>query len=550
MGLMNPPPADPSLRFKVRDWSPEVEQKIMCTSLGIHVEGAANFWPDTSSQHSAMLGVVKRIGTKMPDIDEQMFKEFMDFSVDFICNNFKDCILPMDVDLSVETWLENCNNYRQCRKDQLMKTYEEFIKLVNKDLDVESHAKYESYTEPKFFRGIFSRTDTFKLYFGPICAAIGKILFSKHWFVKYDSIEKKVQRMKETFDKDFIKIFSNDFSSFEATFVEKLMNLELFFFWFCLQNLAVRDEVMSVLYRIKQGQNKLKFRTFVAYLIAKRYSGEMDTSLSNSIVNLCLMCFLLHKAGHPPSFYIEEFPPTVEGDDSEGAYIHELDPDILKKLGANAKIEVFNTYSEASFCGVCFGSEDGSIVKDPIKVLLDFGWTNYRYIGSNKTSRLKLIKAKSLSLLYNYPGCPILRSLALYGLRITDHIDSKHAIHKLLKGTNNTYERHLIGLLLNVDLSRLVSVGVHYDSRVLVEQKFGVAVDEQIILEKYLDSLTTLQTINHPIILDRAGSDRCKFFETNVIQIPKKDVRYEERETSLQFMWKKKILLGLSGLIN
>lgn len=292
---------------------------------------------------------------------------------------------------------------------------------------------------------------------------------------------------------------------------------------------------MTVLRKIKTEDNVLVFKTFICKLLAKRYSGEMDTSLCNSVANLIIMCFLLNMAGHEPVFYEEQFPPKVEGDDSIGAYIYELDPNILKNIGANAKLETFETYSEASFCGVCFGSSDGSIVKDPIKVLLDFGYTNYVYLGCSSLTRSKLIRAKSLSLLYSYPGCPILKSLANFGLRITSHVDNRHALYKRLKTATDSYDVLHWTTLLNVDFKALLNVPIQLDSRILVETKFKVLIEHQVAIELHLDSKKDLTPIDLPLICSLAGPGRSQHYDKYVRQLDLKSVKHNDREQSFQF---------------
>lgn len=450
---------------------------------------------------------MKRIATKMPDADPDLMEEFIQFSKDFIVENFQSCVLPFDTDLSLETWLDG-TNYTAGRKKELTAVWDEFVRLRKKDFDVKTHIKYESYTQPKHFRGIYSRSDIFKCFFGPVCAAIGKKFFSHQWFVKYLSNIERVCRIRELFDDDFIKIFSNDFTSFEATFIAKLMEIEVFFFEYCTQYLPNAEEIMDALKKAKFGVNRIVTRKYLAWLKAKRYSGEMDTSLSNSLVNLLFVCFLLHKSGHSKEFYTTIKPPQIEGDDCLGAFVQPLDDGLLLKLGAKAKIEYFDSFSSASFCGMVFSGESNAIIRDPISAILDFGYVNYRYLNASKRVKMKLLRAKGLSLLYSYPGCPVLRSLALYALRITTNISDRHAIHCWARGERNLYLRDKLLSMLKVGLVESLDVPVTMSSRILMAQKFNVSVADQLAIEVYLDSLIKLQSLNHPAILVNAGVDR------------------------------------------
>lgn len=483
------------------------EPSIVGVSLGLHVDGAINFWPDTRDQDGAVLGVMKRIATEMPEPDDVVFERFVSFCEDFIVTNMKPCILEADTDLSVETWLDG-TNYTLARKKELNMVWDNFVALRKKDFDVMCHVKWESYVEPKFFRGIYSRSDAFKCFFGPVCAAIGKKMFNMQWFVKYLSSDEKRRRMIKLFDNDFLRIFSNDFTSFEATFTKKLMQIEVFFFEFCLQLVPNREEILDKIRLTKFGVNRLVFRDFDCWLQSKRYSGEMDTSLSNSLVNLLFVCFLLKESGHPPDFYVDKCPPQIEGDDCLGAFVYPLQADLLLKLGAKAKLEFFDSFNEASFCGMVFSSKSLSIIREPISCILDFGVANYKYVGCGVKLKKKLIRAKALSLLYSYPGCPVLKNLAMYGLRVTSDISDRHALAVMLRGESSIYRRNILLKMFNVDFVELMMTPVDPSSRDLMSEKFGLSHADQSAIETYLDSLNRIQPLRCPAIIENCGPKR------------------------------------------
>lgn len=510
------PPVDKSFKLRVTGQLGQQVKRVMAVSLGIHVHGAVSFWPDTTNGDGAILGVMKRIATEMPETESALFLEFESFCINFIERHLKCCIIPSDADLSVEKWLEG-TSYPAFRKAMLLSISQEYVGLKIKDFVVDSHCKYESYNEPKMFRGIYSRSDKFKTEFGPICAFIGKIFFNLVWFVKYLDSDQKRDRMKELFDTDLVKVFSNDFTSFEATFTKLLMQIECYFLLFCCQNLPNVEVIRVWLERIKLGKNFLKFKAFVCELEAKRYSGEMDTSLGNSFFNLMFVCFLLHKSGHPERFYVRDFPPQIEGDDCLGAFIHPLDGDLLLRLGAKAKLEFFDSFSEASFCGMVFTGSSNNIVRDPIPCILDFGYVHYRYLNMSNKTRLALIRAKGLSLLYMYPGCPILRSLALFALRITCDISDKFAVSRAIKGELNSYKRDMYTQMLSYKFSDKLSGSVDISSRLLVESKFRVPVFAQLEIERYLDGKNDVSPINCPVLLEYCGSARSGHFQTHVV---------------------------------
>lgn len=531
---VNTPPVDPSFVHKHLPVVYQYEPKIMAVSLGCHVEGASNLWTHTHDPDNAVLGVMKRIATKMPDCDQALFEKFFDFSVDMILTQLKTCVLRADSDLSVGTWLKK-TNYPNYRKEELLEVSESHEKLTMKDRVVSSHIKHEPYVEPKYARGIYSRSDFFKTYFGPACGKVGRRFFKLKWFIKKYSAMGKLDRMRELFDNEFVKCFTNDFTAFESTMRRTFMAIEVFFFAHCFQNLSNFDDLVEEVMSFKMGTNTMKFNWFIVKLLAKRYSGEMDTSLCNGLINWLLMTFLLRESGHPPRFYLEDFPPQIEGDDSLGVYIHPLDTTILSRLGAKAKVMVFDKYYDASFCGMIFSDECDAIIRNPITCMLDFGYCHYKYRFSNSRSKSKLLKAKSLSLLCSYPGCPIVKELALYGLRVTASVGNRHSLAFVLKRTSDVYQRSLIGKLFGEDFERWAAQPVEMSTRCQMEKIFGISVDDQLLIEQVLKEKKDISPICSELLLSYCTDWQQRYFQDFSVTIPKIVL---EEDTSNKF-WSK-----------
>lgn len=505
---------DPSFRFTpvVSTYEHVAQPKIMAVSLGCHVDGAANFWPHTHDADNAALGLLKRVATLMPEYDPMVYAEFVEFSFSFIIRNMGSCVLEYDCDLTVEHWLEG-TGYPQYRKDSLLE--ESGISDVVRSVDrvISSHIKYESYGQPKYARTINSRSDFFKTKFGPACAEIGRRFFLLPWLIKKLSQDEKIERLERLFDNCYLRAFNNDFTSFEATFRRHLMIIEVFFFCYCLQHTHVFRELMKELVDAKLGVNTLKFKWFLAKLVAKRYSGEMDTSLSNGLQDVLMMCFLLHKAGHPARFYELDYPPQIEGDDSIGVFLYPVDSSILEKIGARAKLMLFDNFREASFCGLLISEDSRSVIRDPIHALLDFGYCHYKYFGSSRKMKMKLLRAKSLSFLVMYPGCPIVKELALYGLRVTSDVSNRHALAAQLKNAEDSYQRQKWRRLIEIDASRFEPVEVTIGSRLLMEKCFGIPPSFQLDFESYLRGLYRIQPIRFPGLFDYVHTDCVRYYE-------------------------------------
>lgn len=236
---------------------------------------------------------------------------------------------------------------------------------------------------------------------------------------------------------------------------------------------------------------------FFSYQVdGKRMSGEMNTSEGNGLMNIIITFFICEELGN--KYYDGYF----EGDDGiVGVDLllpraqHYLD------LGAMIKIEKPADISEASFCGIIFHPDANDNVTDPVEALMSFAYAGQKYIYANQHTKLALLRCKALSMLYSYPGCPILRNLALYGLRVTDHIHQAKLIKTMnkLKAAANQYEKELYTEMFAAYLDKNISSKiVHMSTRYLVAQKYGISVQNQLDIESYLDNKCDLAPMYIP----------------------------------------------------
>lgn len=224
----------------------------MSVSLGSSYLGAACPLPDIGHSGSGLMGVTKRIACAMPDVDLDLFVEFLNFSIQIIHDEFQHCIISPSDDLSVEAWLETAP-YTRKRKVMLQEISEKRSECLNGDYFVKSHIKHEPYTLPKQFRGIYSRSDYFKTKMGPVCALIGSRMFDHPAFIKKIPVADRPQAIIDRFSVPGIKMAANDFTSFESMFRELQMCVELYFFYFCTQYLGNSEELNKMMRRIKIG---------------------------------------------------------------------------------------------------------------------------------------------------------------------------------------------------------------------------------------------------------------------------------------------------------
>jgi hypothetical protein len=351
---------------------------------------------------------------------------------------------------------------------------------------------------------------------------IGDKLFAMDYFIKKIPVAERPLHIKNLYSDPLLKIATNDFTAFEATFVVDNMEIELDFFDFCLACHPQHDDFMDDLRNIKQGLNRLQFKNFVVGLMAKRYSGEMDTSLSNSVFNLILIMFLLHKSGED----IHHLIPKIEGDDSIIPYYGVLDITIVQRLGANAKFEFFSEISHASFCGLVFDVDMLDIVTNIVPAVLDFGWTTRDYVDAAPFKLLTLLRSKSLSMLHTFPGCPVLHALACMGLRLTRSVQfTEERLNRFFRNSSiDSHHRRKFDEILQYDttkigqamLYKMIQRPINIQTRLLVEKLYKITVEQQIVMESYLNSINQLAPLDIPFISDFCNSDQMRAWDMYV----------------------------------
>jgi len=367
--------------------------------------------------------------------------------------------------------------------------------------------KDEVYPEYKHARAINSRSDEFKVLVGPLFKLIDHALFSRPEFIKKIPVDMRPERMLQELYVIGEHTDPTDYSKFEATFVKRLMRINNYFNWYLTQHLPDGTWFNKVLAEALEGVNVCRFRDFSIHVEAKRMSGEMNTSSGNGFMNWMFVRFWAHKKRL-------KVRTQIEGDDGNPMFVSK-DPrgtpdkpqaDDFAKLGADIKITPALSLEEASFCGMVFDLYDRRNVTDPREVLANFGFASARYARANRNTKKTLLRCKSLSLAYQYPGCPIIAALARYGLRVTRSYDTRH----MVSTWRNTWERDQ---LIEAQRHPILNVEVGYNTRCLVEKLFHIPVDVQIDIERYLDLKTDMEPLDSVSIAMILPTLWCEYFE-------------------------------------
>lgn len=480
---------DPSFRvtkFRKGFYDQKARRSVR-VSLGCHVKNVSLPVPDLNHGPSQLAGMTKRVAAEMPPIAAPRLRSFKRFVKRF-CNRYlKELQFDETEDFSFDEWIENCP-YAQYRKRELIRVRQEGLDLAKPKLKVKSFVKNENYMVPKHLRGIFSREDDYKCRVGPFMKKLGDRVFSLKWFIKKIPVPLRPEAILNKCD-GYDKIFCTDFSQFEATFVRELMLINHWFYNWCLAKHGQR-KYFSDLFAYTATTNKIVFKDFDCRVRAKRMSGEMDTSLGNGIMNLFMTFYNLERAGND----LDKVDAFFEGDDGIVACQNIPNPAFYTDLGARIKLEVPEDISTASFCGNVFDRQAKHNVTNPMEASVSFGWTDatrYRYASDRVL--LQLLCAKSISMAYEYPGCPILKSLSSYGIRMTHHVIKSLDKTFFEKHAENSYHRELYMQAKQfVDDYGIPDVEITLGTRLLVERLYGVTVEKQIEIERYLDALTEI----------------------------------------------------------
>lgn len=478
------------LKFRQRKRPNELRVPV-AVSLGPHVKCNARPHPDLQDPDTMRAGVMKRVGCKPPAIQAKHLDGLRTFVQQWCKRNLVP--LPPDADVSYDTWEEG-TNYPLWRKKELRewRTKIDTDGWKDKYAKVKAFVKDEHYGEYKHARGIYSRHDAYKVLVGPYFKAIENVLYSHPAFIKHIPVPDRPAYIRDYLEMQGCNYMATDYTAFESLFIPEIMEVvEYQMYDYMLSNVEGGKYILKMIKDVQLGVNVIDFKFLSLKLPGKRMSGEMCTSLGNGFSNLMFMLYMCSVVG------TEDVVGCVEGDDGlfrgRGPFPTEKN---FAEMGLNIKLEVHKEVNTASFCGMIFDTKDEIIVTDPMVQMAQFGWTTGKYAFAKDATLKRLLHSKALSLAYSYPGCPILSSLARYGVRVTAKF-SKGALEK----GDDWWTRERFKRMQEVNLAAVLEKRPTMDCRLLVEKRYGINVGDQLKIEAYLDSLNVITELDHPLIL-------------------------------------------------
>jgi hypothetical protein len=462
--------------------------------------------PDAFDQQTLLEGAKFRFlrAHEKPSVD--LLQEFRDFVRDFIVKNF-DPIPPDSVD--AYEYIEGMHHPQKIKdrlKTVLERTFhfihvpfcfftfvQRFVKSMLDKLKYKAFGKVERYKDGvkyKHARCINPAPDEWKVFAGPFIHALEKVVCATKWFAKYIPVIQRPRHIIDRFSGKMGLFYCTDYTSFESSFSPNIIDAtEGQLYSYMLSNYPHAADVIN---RWNSGDHVCKFKGFTAKVPGVRMSGDPNTSIGNGFTNLMLTAFMAHKCGL-------DFDGIVEGDDGLFVFSGEPDFTIVSRLGFQLKLEPHDTIYRTSFCGMML-SQSGAAFADPRYVLASFGWTHSQFKFSCVATKMGLLRAKALSLMYCNPRCPILTALARRFIDLTGN-------YNVVESTT-FWDQQVIRERIEFSerIQEEYNRGITMEDRQEFSDIYHIPVAVQIEIEKYLQS-AELAPLSAPCIDGLYGDD-------------------------------------------
>jgi hypothetical protein len=494
----------------------ELKREICAVSPGMQVIGFAAPKPDTNHAFSALEGLQKRLmgHTFAPKTD--FYMELKDYTKS-IFDSLKwgekvlesDKIIPLLTDFN--HYIEQTNysgklkeHFKAVRKEVEETCVSLDENQFEKWVEVKCFVKEESYDEPKFHRGIYARSDYFKVIFGPLVKAMETVVFSSKFFIKKIPVTNRHEWLLQTLYMDGGRYASMDFTGFEKHSIPKLVNSTVhtvydnFAKYFSVLLNDNQGALLGFCARVLRNMNKFLFKYFTVWFVGGKCSGEMDTSLSNGLLNFILMVYIMEKEGfhsgfgvlrsvRRPGCYEGILPCCFEGDDGNICFPHGLDisdltPDLFRGYGLDLKIDMALKAGEAGFVCLYFSETDVQLITNPFKHIARM-WVSKKYVGARLSKLKSLMRMKCICLLYQFPNCPILGAFCEMILRLTRGHDIRHLYTHL-----DLYDKERYKFLVDGTELPVKRGDINISTRLTMENVFGASPEIQKQMEAYFDA--------------------------------------------------------------
>lgn len=451
--------------------------------------------PDLFSPDSAIAATIHRYACDMPPIEPGTSEHFMTFARAFI----KRFIPKVHRLKTRQEWLRDAR-YTVSRKIELDRISSDITLIQVRDMICKSFIKDEDYPSSimedfKCMRAINSYTDITKAFIGPWASSIEEVLYKLPWFVKHGDVRDRPRVLHKAFRNRRVKV--TDYKSCEAHHHDCYNDLGIEWKTHMLEGIDGFEQYIELEEELCCGFNRIRFKELLVEVWQRLMSGKMTTSDDNCVFNLIVTFYLICQSNYGELALADQLEKCllhnvfIEGDDGEFDDVY-IDPDLIVRMGLKLKMEVVENCGLASFCGIVCDLETYDNVTEPLHILVGFFKLPLKWMRSKRVKHLALFRAKALSYLYQYGGCPIIAPLCHYVLRCTKSIDPRWTIDQF-----GWYEKPILSKALSVHWFDLIRP-IYHSTRVLVEKVYNIPISKQLEIEDHFCRSTHL----HPYSFD------------------------------------------------
>lgn len=482
-------------------WETKSRLVPMARSLLCGYSGACLYMAENRDSPTSLVGACKRFLNAPPSVDTDLMARARVFVEKWVKR------LPvLEKAPSVAEWLEE-SNLPAWRRTEIAEAEAEYqlhkaeydyyrdyypgklppskfgAKKWKKFIGVTNFVKVEYNEGLKYSRNINARSNYMKARLGPWVHAMEKVIFALPSFIKYISMPDRPAAIIERCIRAGMNTIVCDYSCFETSFTKLVQDT----FEQQVYKHMVPDLDFHAWMNCITSRNWVTGRGYSLETDCARMSGEMNTSLGNGITNLMMMEFAAEELG------MHDLQGFVEGDDGLFSYSGpSVDPSFFSKLGF--RLTHLDAQADtASFCGMVFDIESRSVVVDPFYCLAGSGFSN-NAVGANARTIATLTAAKGLSIMFQYPNCPLMFSwgqrfyrTAMASAGLSDS-QMRLSLHKYLLNSRRVDSWERAKLLSACDAKTSPDISV--SSRLLFERLYHISPESQVLLERQFDSGT------------------------------------------------------------
>lgn len=468
--------------------------------------------PNPDDPITSAHGQASRVLVRPIPLDLERVARLKTFCGEFFRRHFT----PLDPssDVSLEAFLASQTNKPQWWKQGLRNAH--IAERVSRREMTKVFGTYKSFIKNEFYdtmkkaRTITGPSDAAKALVGPWFHLISSEFFSKEFTSKGIPPEDLARVIPERIGEG--EFWETDHDSFEGHFTPAIQDaVEVQFYKYMTAQVPGHDQFWDWLDKVLLGEHRIVMNSSELTVTSKRMSGDMCTSLGNTLTNLCLIKFVEQEKG-------AEYRVVCEGDDGALSVIRGEPPvesDFIT-LGFKIKMVHHDSFAVGGYCK-CFPLPSGGQATNPLTTLVKFPWLGKQYLRANDALRRRLLRLKAMSILASY-RCPVITPFAQWVWHATGNDSDVRGTVDAMRASD--WERDWLITCLNDGdaLARGLAYRPTTADRVAVEELFGIPVGAQELFERTLSKRTSLGMLDMSMFV--LPADWADFHSRHVLGTP------------------------------